>query len=171
MTHETVSPRECLQGAKSAKTHGFSPGALFAQTTPTQGDAPGWKLSAPLGRCQAPCYALHLPLLSSFCDFCGFRVRLLTFFGTNKFFSREIFKNCLHTYMTAFKPFTERHFDHVGNLHKSRATYMKQHVFTAKKPSSAINLLLFKQFPLTFPKRNFLFHRRNKKFHAGNKSF
>ena len=132
----------------------FAPGALFAQTTPTQGDAPGWKLSAPLGRCQAPCYALHLPLLSSFCDFCGFRVRLLTFFGTNKFFSREIFKNYLHSYITGFKPSAERLSDYVGNLHKNQATYIKQYVFAAKQPFSAINLLLFKQFLLTFRKRN-----------------
>ena len=149
----------------------FCPGALFAQTPPTQGDAPGWKLSAPLGRCQAPCYALHLPLLSSFCDFRGFRVRLLTYFGTNKLFSQEIFKKCLHTYITHFKPSAERHFDYVGNLHKNQATYIKQYVFAAKQPFSAFNLLLFKKFLLTFPKRNFLFHGRNNKFHVGNKSF
>ena len=50
-------------------------------------------------------------------------------------------------------------------------TFIKQYAFAAKQPSSAISLLLHKQYLLMFLTRNFLFRVRNKKLRIGNKSF
>ena len=95
----------------------------------------------------------------------------LTFFGTENFSSRKIFKNYLHTYTKPLNTHYCRLLHHVCSLHKFGATNTKRGILMAFWRSLHVILLKLCLFRLTYPRRKKLFRMRKKIFHWGNNTF
>ena len=88
----------------------------------------------------------------------------LTFFGTENFSSRKIFKKYLHTYTKPFNTHYYRLLHHVCSLHKFGATNTKRGILMAFWRSLHVILLKLCLFRLTYPRRKKLFRMRKKFF-------